>query len=196
MASTVACGIALAVALVKTPTPAVLLLIAAIWAAAAWFWGYTSRALEQRVWPSLDHLTRPQYAQVWNALAETSEEAAEAASGKRSEEELCRSGLETVRGLLDLTPVRATDDVLEIGCGVGRVGWALAPKCRTWTGADISTNMLGHAANRLREAGNARLVLLQDAGLQAFPDGCFDVVYSTDMFEHLDEIDRWRGRPW
>ncbi len=37
------------------------------------------------------------------------------------------------------------DDVLEIGCGVGRVGVALAPCCDQWIGADISSQMLEHA---------------------------------------------------
>ena len=34
------------------------------------------------------------------------------------------------------------DDVLEIGCGVGRVGAVLASRCHRWIGADASANLL------------------------------------------------------
>ena len=37
-----------------------------------------------------------------------------------------------------------------------------------------------------------RLVQLDGEGLRAFSDSSFNVIYSTNVFAHLDEIDRWR----
>lgn len=128
---------------------------------------------------------------MWNALAPSPERAVAAACGELDEADLRRSGLRTARELIELVSIGSEDDVLEIGCGVGRVGWALATHCRHWTGVDISPNMLTYAA-RLQGAGNIRLTQLQSTGLESFADNSFNIVYTTDMFEHLDEIDRWR----
>ena len=40
--------------------------------------------------------------------------------------------------------------------------------------------------------GNMCLVHLREVGLAEFRDDSFDVVYSTNVFPHLDELDRWR----
>jgi len=115
-----------------------------------------------------------------------------AACGELDDEELQRSGMKTSQKLIELISIGSEDDVLEIGCGVGRVGRALAPLCRHWTGVDISPNMLGYAAARLRGVSNIGLIQLQTVGLEPFSDNSFNIAYTTDMFEHLDQIDRWQ----
>jgi len=52
--------------------------------------------------------------------------------------------------------------------------------------------MLAHASDRLRGVNNIRLVQLQSVGLSEIAENSFDVVYTTNMFAHLDEMDRWR----
>jgi ubiquinone/menaquinone biosynthesis C-methylase UbiE len=52
--------------------------------------------------------------------------------------------------------------------------------------------MLACAAERLQGVSNARLVKLQQIGLNELETNSFDLVYSTDMLAHLDEMDRWR----
>jgi ubiquinone/menaquinone biosynthesis C-methylase UbiE len=158
----------------------------------AYVWGYSARALKHPLWPPLTDLHRRSYAEVWDSIAVSQKAAAVAVSGHAEEVELQRSGEQTVRNLLDLVSIGAADEVLEIGCGVGRIGLALAPHCRTWTGADISANMVAYARDRLRGVENIRLVQLHEVGLGEFSDGCLDVVYVTNMFPHIDEIDRWR----
>jgi ubiquinone/menaquinone biosynthesis C-methylase UbiE len=97
-----------------------------------------------------------------------------------------------VKNLTELAEIRPQDDILEFGCGVARIGLEIAPRCRTWTGVDISTNMLACAAERLQGVSNVRLVKLNQVGLDEFDDNSFDLVYSTNMLAHLDEMDRWR----
>src|SRR5262249_26297151 len=129
--------------------------------------------------------------EVWDTLAATPHEAKVAACGHGSESAIRDSAVATVADIVEFASVRQGDDVLEIGCGVGRIGLALAPRCRSWTGADISCNMLAEAATRLRGVSNVGLVKLQKTGLHEFQDGSFDVVYSTNAFDHLDQMDRW-----
>ena len=68
---------------------------------------------------------------------------------RRSDEaEWHRSGEATAGDVCTEAAVGPTDAVLEIGCGAGRVGRYLAPRCATWIGADVSAE---HAALRRRE---------------------------------------------
>jgi len=176
-------------------SPAPLAILAAVsLAVSAYAWGYATRALKRVYprWPRLKNLHRREYAQVWNELSLTRRQASEAAAGLTLENSLLRSGAETVQNLRELVSLSGEDEILEIGCGVGRVGLLLAPRCGSWTGADISTNMLSHAQNRLSALANIRLVHLSSIGLVEFADSSFDVVYSTNVFAHLDEVDRWR----
>lgn len=158
----------------------------------SYVWGYSVRALKHPLWPPLTHLERRSYAEAWDSIAASRDAAAVGVSGHADEDDLRSSAMNTIRNLLELVSVGRNDDVLEIGCGVGRIGLDLAPHCRTWTGADISTNMLGYARDRLRSIEKFRLVHLHEIGLTEFSDSSFDVVYATNMFPHLDEIDRWR----
>jgi ubiquinone/menaquinone biosynthesis C-methylase UbiE len=158
-------------------------------AASSYVSGYYARVMGP--WPSLYNLRRRQYAEVWNSLAECTADAKAAATGRRDEGELQRSALCQLENL-QLVSIGALDDVLEVGCGVARIGLAIAPHCRSWTGADISANMLSCASERLRSLSNVRFVRLDGEGLRALTDNSFDIVYSTNVFAHLDEIDRWR----
>lgn len=144
------------------------------------------------MFPALDHLHRRQYREVWNSLGSSPEGAVAAACGELDENQLRQSGTKTSQKLIELLSIGLEDDVLEIGCGVGRVGWALAPQCRHWTGADISPKMLEYAAGRLRGVTNTRLLQLPNVSLEPFADSSFNIAYTTDMFEHLDQIDRWQ----
>jgi predicted O-methyltransferase YrrM len=158
---------------------------------ASYVWGFSDRAFSRPLWPPLSHLHRRQYADVWNSLASSEKDAPIAAAGYADDDGLRRSAAQAVGNLLDLASLDAREDVLEIGCGVGRIGAELAAHCRSWTGADISAHMLAQACRRLRETPNARCVLLRGASLSEFADHTFDVVYATNMLAHLDEMDRW-----
>lgn len=186
---TVACGLTLTVVM---DAPFWVLGAAAVLMFSSYVWGYSARAVKDVHWPSLDHLNRSQYAEVWDALAASPWQARAAACGEQRERAVRRSAAVPVNNLLELAMVSSQDDVLEIGCGVGRIGLELAPRCNAWTGADISENMLAYASERLRELNNVRLVKLSCVGLDELVSNSFDLVYSTNVFAHLDEMDRWR----
>ncbi len=160
----------------------------------AYIWGYATRALKRLHprWPKLHHFKRTEYEKVWDALSLCHSQASEAATGFTDEASLVTTGGKCVENLIELLSITSKDEILEIGCGVGRVGSILALRCRSWTGADISSNMLKHATARLTGLCNIKLVHLSGAGLAEIKDKSFNVVYSTNVFAHLDELDRWR----
>jgi SAM-dependent methyltransferase len=153
--------------------------------------GYYANARKYIKHPLLGHLYRRQYAEVWDGLAASPRRARAAACGKPEEDALRRSAERPVRNILELTGLGLRDEALEIGCGVGRIGLELAPRCRFWTGVDISANMLAVASQRLSGLKNVRLMKLVLVGLEQFEAETFDIAYSTNMFDHLDEMDRW-----
>jgi len=135
---------------------------------------------------------RSSYKATWQALAATPDTARMAVAGYTAEDQLLESGLHTVEVLERHIGIDPSDAVLEIGCGVGRVGKLLSPRCRKWIGADISGRMLEIAAGRLQGLPNVELIELAGVGLAEIPDAALDAVYCTVVFMHLFEWDRYR----
>jgi SAM-dependent methyltransferase len=76
-------------------------------------------------------------------------------------------------------------DVLDLGCGIGRVAAAMAPHVRWVLGSDLSRRMLQQAAARCHEAGNVSFVMNTGQDLAGFADGTFDLVLAVDSFPYL-----------
>lgn len=77
------------------------------------------------------------------------------------------------------------DDALDFGCGVGRLTAALAVHFGSVTGVDISPSMLSHARKLHADNPRCRFVHNDSLDLQAFPSGCFDLVYSSLVLQHM-----------
>ena len=101
---------------------------------------------------------RSNYKAVWSALSKDETSAKVHVAGTEDEAALTGSGIGTTKFLLENVGVGRSDVVLEIGCGIGRVGRELAPQCRKWIGCDVSARMLNLAAERLRGFPNVELV--------------------------------------
>ncbi len=134
---------------------------------------------------------RSDYKGTWNALAQTRPDAFLYVGGSTDEAAVDATANDTLRYLQATAGLRAEDDVLEIGCGVGRVGLILSPLVRSWTGCDCSSQMLKHAADRLAVFPTARTVEISGHDLQPIAHASMDLVYSTVVFMHLDEWDRY-----
>jgi SAM-dependent methyltransferase len=129
------------------------------------------------------------YSDFWDTQASTAESAISAVDGSQSEDVVQHTGrwsAAQVRAALDITP---EDDVLELGCGIGRIGRELAERCRSWTGVDISANMIRHASKRLAALDNVRFHHLQRSSLEMLEDDSVDKAYSIAVFCHMDKED-------
>jgi SAM-dependent methyltransferase len=135
---------------------------------------------------------RSDYKDVWNRQTETLEVASLAVAGFTDEKDMDLTAGRFIDDLKHTVGLNSNDVILEIGCGIARVGKPLSKECLHWFGADISGNMLAHAAARLRGCPNTTLVKLATVGLQEFPRDSFDLVYCTIVFMHLFEWDRYR----
>lgn len=136
-------------------------------------------------------MSRSAYKAVWNQLSTTRQMAIAHVIGNVAEPEIRRAAEDTKHWLHVSVGIKPDDVVLEIGCGIGRVGEVLAPLCKEWIGCDVSPNMLGHARERLSSMGNVRFVELSGFDLQPIASASVDLVYCTVVFMHLDEWDRY-----
>ncbi len=134
---------------------------------------------------------RGDYKSVWNALSGSKEAAFEVVSGYTDEDKFHADAEDTVDTLRETVGITSDDVVLEIGCGVGRVARVLSPFVREWIGCDVSANMLRLAGRRLLGLPNIRLIEISGYDLHPIPDASVDVVYTTVVFMHLEEWDRY-----
>jgi SAM-dependent methyltransferase len=135
---------------------------------------------------------RAAYQDTWDAVSRSLSDAQYSVAGTTDADELERSGESTANDIANETQITPKDVVLEIGCGVGRVGRHLAARCGEWIGADVSPQMLRHAQDALAGRTNVRFVHLTGIDLTGVSDASMDVVYCTAVFMHLDEWERYR----
>jgi SAM-dependent methyltransferase len=134
---------------------------------------------------------RADYKSVWNSVSDDVEHAKLAVAGYTDEDEFERMGHATVETLVNTVGLSSDDVVLEIGAGVGRVGPAIAPRCKKWIATDVSENMLRHTRERVAGFDNVETVATNGWDLRPIPSESIDLVYCTIVFMHLDEWERF-----
>ena len=131
----------------------------------------------------------PNYKTTWDAKSTTPVHAMLSVDGSASEERIRATGAYTARQVMAALDLKPTDRVLELGCGVGRIGRELAPHVAHWEGSDISGNMLKIARERLSGFANAGFTELTRSSFKPLPDASFDKAYSIAVFIHMDKED-------
>ena len=134
---------------------------------------------------------RYEYKAVWTRLSNTDESARLSVLGVVDEDRVRATAEVTIQWLEASVGIKPDDVILEIGCGIGRVGQVLAPRCKHWIGCDVSPNMLKFARQRLASFNNVSFVEISGFDLRPIPDASVDLVYCTVVFMHLDEWDRY-----
>jgi SAM-dependent methyltransferase len=74
---------------------------------------------------------------------------------------------------------------LDIGCGIGRLEYALASLLRSIVGIDVSGEMIGEARRRCAELRDVTFEVGSGCDLSRFAPGSFDLVLLVDTFPYL-----------
>ncbi len=135
-----------------------------------------------------------EYAGFWDRMAQDRAGAYLAVAGEpfgqpATDESISKHGRDTAEILARVLELGPDDRVLEVGVGVGRIAEHLASRCQTFTGIDISKNMISIARERLARADNVRLEVADKSDLSMFADASFDKVYFQVVLIHLDRED-------
>jgi SAM-dependent methyltransferase len=80
--------------------------------------------------------------------------------------------------------------VLDLGCGIGRVSAALAPRCRSVLGLDVSPNMVAEARRRHGVVPGLRFDMTSGTGLGALASASSDLVLAVDSFPYVMQAGR------
>ena len=81
------------------------------------------------------------YKKCWNTIAERVDHAYLMVDESLTEEVLIKRGRFLAEAVCRGLSITASDVVLEIGCGVARVGRYAAPHAHRWIGVDVSEDM-------------------------------------------------------
>lgn len=76
-------------------------------------------------------------------------------------------------------------EVLDIGCGIGRLLVALAPRVRRVVGIDVSAQMVKAAQRRCAALDNVTVMKGDGYGLTGLGDSAFDLAIAVDSFPYL-----------
>jgi len=82
------------------------------------------------------------------------------------------------------------DVVLDLGCGTGEIGLALAPKCTRVVGRDISEGMMERMREKARERGLDDVEVGYGTFREPDYDGPVDVVVSNFAMHHLSDDEK------
>jgi SAM-dependent methyltransferase len=99
-----------------------------------------------------------------------------------SSEILHRATDEIMARLAEWNLIRSDLTVLDIGCGIGRIELAVAPRVAAITAIDVSPHMIDEARRRCRDLANVNFQECDGRNLTAFDDRSFDLILAIDSF--------------
>lgn len=86
---------------------------------------------------------------------------------------------------LALAQPSPTQDVVEVGCGVGDFAISLAPRTRTMTAVDFSREAISQATHKGQVQHSRARFLVGSAEALPLPDQSCDLLYSCECLEHV-----------
>ncbi len=128
----------------------------------------------------------------WDAIAAQDDAAVrDALAGLRSEKAFDESGRVDASHFV-LPFVSSDDDVLDVGCGIGRLLKWVAPHCSEAIGIDVSGGLLQIARKHLSRLPNVRLKRLPRSLAFPMETGSIDFAYYYRVSVHVDREDNLR----
>lgn len=94
--------------------------------------------------------------------------------------------VDVILGALDIT-IESGDDIVEIGCGVGRLTRALAGRGASVRALDVSAEMLAQAREANAQLDNVTWIHGDGTSITGVEPGSADVCFSHVVFQHIPE---------
>jgi len=134
------------------------------------------------------------YRKYWDNLARSKQLAYFAVAGLPfgdlpDDKNIDEHGRQSAEIIIKKLEISKADEVLEVGVGVGRLARHIAQACKSFTGIDISRQMVRFAKKRLADLDNVKIIHHPKSELSLFPDNHFDKVYFQIVLIHLDRED-------
>jgi ubiquinone/menaquinone biosynthesis C-methylase UbiE len=135
-----------------------------------------------------------EYKSFWDNMAKDKAGAYLAVAGEpfgepATDESISAHGKDTAEIINNTLNIGQQDRALEVGVGVGRIAEHVAPLCKSFTGTDISENMIRYSSERLKKYENIDLRVNEKCDLSMFADESFDKIYIQVVMIHLDRED-------
>jgi SAM-dependent methyltransferase len=150
------------------------------------YWRHPVRAL--RIFRAETARKNQGYKQAWEAVGKDAGWTFTMMNGSPDEATLQRTGRDMAQRLVDALAITQTHRVLELGCGVARVGRELAPRVGQWHGVDISSSIIKIARRRTAHLANVQFHELDRTALP-LRDNSMDRAYSHLVLFHMDKED-------
>jgi SAM-dependent methyltransferase len=109
--------------------------------------------------------------------------------GEPDLERFWAGGVEVVEKSLGITgaSIAAGDDLVEIGCGVGRLTRPLSERAATVRALDVSAEMLARARELNPALGNVQWIRSDGHTMTGVDDASADSVFSWVVFQHIPD---------
>lgn len=104
--------------------------------------------------------------------------------GLNRPEEVYKESGPIVRILKKLKLINRSSEVLDIGCGVGRLEYSLAKEVKFCVGIDIASSMIALAKKYIK-AENVDFITVNGKDLTELRNRQFDLIFSIIVFQHL-----------
>lgn len=140
----------------------------------------------------VDHGSAPSIeglAAMFDAAVDLSPAASVALYSLGDESELADAAADIVAMMDEAGLLGPDKDALDLGCGIGRVTIALAPRVRSVTGLDISSRMIAEARRRCAALPNVSLAVGSGRGLDGVADASLDLILAADVFPYFVQLD-------
>jgi len=153
--------------------------------------GYNVFKIQEKALSIFRHLKKNDhsYKDFWERMGSTKDTALSMMDGSPNESVCQLTGQYMAKRISNALLLNPKDVVLELGCGVGRIGREIAPLCHRWFGVDISENLIKIAGQRMGHLNNVEFNVLEKTSLSSYPGHTFDKVYSHAVFIHMDKED-------
>ena len=102
---------------------------------------------------------------------------------------LDRATAEIVNRLAEWELLQPAFNVLDIGCGIGRIEWALGSRVKAITAIDVSPRMIAEARRRCRDLSNVTFAQCSGRDLAGHQDCSYDLVLAIDSLPYLFAAD-------